>query len=232
MAVTLFGGGVSDMRGSIGGTTFTRTKAGSISRQRVKPTNPQTTFQTDQRSILTELSQAWGQVLTQAQRDAWAVFGVNFPSTNKLGQAVILSGIQAFSRIGARLVSVGESYLANAPADQNVSELQTLTLTADIGAGDFAAGFTFVGDDSDDRLVLRLTPGLSPGLSNIANRLRQVGALVVASVSPEDIEALYVARFGALPQVGQKVVMRGHYLRVANGAVSSELQAYAIVVST
>lgn len=232
MANVIFGGGVADMRGSTGGTTYSRGKGGSVQRARVKPTNPQSTFQMDQRSIMTELSQAWSQTLTQEQRDGWSAFGVSFPSTNKLGQAIQLSGIQAFSKIGARLVAAGSPYLADAPADQNVGELQTLTLSGDIGAGDFELGFTSVGTISGDRLVIRMTPSISPGISNVGNKLRFVAATAVNPSSPVDLTSLFASRFGGPPLVGKKLVCRASFLRVANGAASSELEAYAIVSET
>jgi hypothetical protein len=232
MAVTEFGGGVAQLRGSIGGTTFTRTKTGAITRNRVKPTNPQTVYQTDQRSIITELSQAWGQTLTEAQREGWSTFGVNFPSTNKIGQAMNLSGVQAFQRIGARLMAAGEDYLAAAPANQDVVELQTITLTADIGAGAFEVAFTETGTLTTAKLVVEMTPGISPGISAYQNRLRQILVTAADPTSPIDLETAFAARFGALPLVGQKVAVRCHFIETTTGAVSSPLSATAIVVST
>jgi len=232
MAITSFGGGVSDMRGSVGGSTFTRTRAGAITRQRVKPTNPQSQYQMDQRSIITELAQAWGQTLTQAQRDGWSTFGDNFPSVNKLGQQVLLTGNQAFSRVGGRMLAAGQSYLSTAPADQDVAELQSVTATLDIGAGNFELAFTSVGNLGNDLLVIEMTPGISPGISNYTNRLRPVVYTAAAPTSPIDLESGFVARYGALPQAGQKVGIRAHFLRVLNGAVSSPLGTSGIVVST
>lgn len=232
MALTRFGGGVAELRGSTGGNTFTRGKAGAVQRSRVKPAQPQSSFQLDQRSILTELSVAWGQTLTQVQRDGWAIFGQNFPSVNKLGDVISLSGIQAFQGVGARLMASGTAYLAVAPANQDVSELQTVTLTLDIGAGSFQLAWTAVGTLDDDKLVVLMTPGISPGITNYASLLRPVLYTAIDPASPTNLEAAFIARFGALPQVGQKIGMRGHFLRSTNGAISSDLSAAGLVVST
>lgn len=232
MAQVRFGGGVAEMRGSTAGTTYTRTKAGSIARQRVKPAQPNTSYQIDQRSIITELSQAWSQTLTQSQRDAWTEFGVSFPSTNKLGEAVILSGVQAFQRIGARMLAAGEAFLSDAPANQDVSELQTITGTYDVGAGAFQLAWTSTGTLTDDLLIVEVTPGISSGISNYSNRLRPIVYTAVDPTSPTNLEAGFIARFGSLPLVGQKIGVRAHFLRTTNGARSSDLGTSGIVVST
>lgn len=232
MAVVQFGGGVAGMRGSSGGSTYTRTKAGAIQRARVKGTQPNTIFQSDQKSIISELSTAWGQTLTQAERDGWRDFGVAFPSVNKIGETVLLSGNQAFMRAGAALVAAGESYLSAAPANQDVAELQSLALTADIGAGNFEVAFTNTGDKSADLFIGTMTAGLSPGISNIGSKLRRTITSAADPSSPVDLSAAYALRFGGLPLVGQKVVIRGYFLRPANGATSSYLESSAIVVST
>jgi len=60
--------------GSIGGTTYSRNASGAIARQRVKPTNPNTPAQSQNRSRFGGSSGSWGSV-DAAQRAAWNGFG-------------------------------------------------------------------------------------------------------------------------------------------------------------
>lgn len=232
MALTSFGNGVTDMRGSISGNTYTRTKAGAMTRARVKPTNPQSEAQLEQRSILTELSTYWAQTLTQAQRDGWNEFGVAFPSTNKLGAVINLAGFNAFQRCNGALMAAGLAILNAAPADQDVSELQTLAVTMNVGAGASNITWTATGTLTDDVLVIRSTPGISPGISNFTNKLRYVAADGPDPESPLAWESLFIDRFGGLPLVGQKVGIEAQFLRSTNGAFSSILRATCIVTSS
>jgi len=232
MAKILYGGGVAEMRGSEAGTTHSRNKGGSYTRQRVTPTNPQSVRQQEVRSGLSELATAWGQTLSQSQRDGWKSFGIAFPTSDVFGAVIPLTGNQVYTRINQRLFDASLARIDDAPANQDVDELLTLTLGADIGAGDFDVTFTPAPLSANDRLQVFCTPGLSPGVSFVKNKLRLISTAAAATASPLDIEAAYVAQYGALPLVGQKVVVECRVLRGTTGAISARLQSSAIVVST
>jgi len=102
---------ITQASGSIAGVTYARSKGGTLYRRaRAIPVNPQSTYQTQVRDALTSAVNQWVG-LTQAQRDAWDVYGQNVPVTNKLGSTVTLSGqnwfnawmtaqLQALSKLG------------------------------------------------------------------------------------------------------------------------------------
>jgi len=232
MAKILFGGGVAEMRGSEAGTTFSRNKGGSYTRQRVTPTNPKTAAQQAQRSRVSELASAWSNVLTQTQRDGWGTFAANFPTTDVFGAVIVLTGAQAFSRIGSRLMAAGLDYIADAPADQDVTDLVTVEATADIGAGGMEITFTPTLLAADDHLQVFCTPGISPGISNARNKLRLIATSFAAEAGPFDYQPGFLAAFGALPQVGQKLIIEVRSLRSTNGAIDSPLRADVLVTST
>lgn len=88
----------SQASGSIAGITYSHNRGGMYTRQRVKPTNPNTTLQQARRNSFGTLSSRWGAVLTQAQRDAWEVYAQNTPTVDRLGNQLILTGQQMYVR--------------------------------------------------------------------------------------------------------------------------------------
>ena len=91
MANVRFGGGVVDMRGSIGGNTFSRTRSGSVVRARSNPINPQSPAQVAQRLRMSAANTAWSG-MTAAQRVAWETYAANVPVTNAMGEVVYNTG--------------------------------------------------------------------------------------------------------------------------------------------
>jgi len=92
------------MSGSMGGATASRNRGGQYFRQRVVPTNPNSTRQQAVRAIFAGLVSAWCNTITSAQRAAWTTYANNVPVTNALGDAVTLTGQQFY--IGANTARV------------------------------------------------------------------------------------------------------------------------------
>jgi len=146
MALIQFGAGITDMRGSIAGTVFSKNRYGSYARGRTVPVNPNSTRQQAVRNILGQLVSAWSMILTQAQRNAWEVYAAACNFTNKLGQTIQLTGYNHYIRSNvARLnngmtrVDTGPTELSLPPTDGSfavdVSEAsQLVTVTFDDSA--------------------------------------------------------------------------------------------------
>jgi len=108
MAKIVFGGGVSQASGKIGGTVYSRNKGGAYSRNWVMPTNPQTSRQTNQRNLLALKSAAW-RTLSDGERDAWVSWAGDNPILDRLGNSIVLSGAQAYNRININRTNAGDS---------------------------------------------------------------------------------------------------------------------------
>lgn len=115
MATIAFGGGVSDIRGSIGGTTFSRNRNGAYARARTQPINPGTSKQTEIRERFGFLATQWSE-LTAAQRLSWDVLGSQIVRLNRLGQPYTLSGQQAYNSVNQVRGSFGLLPTATPPA--------------------------------------------------------------------------------------------------------------------
>lgn len=104
-----------EIRGSIGGATFSRNRSGSYMRRRAVPVNPNTPRQNDARGRMTNLAILWTTTLTQDQRDAWDEYAANVPSTNKLGEAINLTGINWYVSTNSLILQAGGTRLDDAP---------------------------------------------------------------------------------------------------------------------
>lgn len=115
MALFLSGPLVGEIRGSEGGTTFSRNRFGQYTRQRSVPVNPNSSRQSIARFRLAQATTFWSVVLTQVQRDAWILFGNNVSWLNGLGQPVSLPGFQHFVRMFAAFLQGTLSFVPNGP---------------------------------------------------------------------------------------------------------------------
>jgi len=98
MALVKFGGGITQMAGSIAGNVFARNRYGNYVRSRTKPTNPNTDLQVAVRAALAFLTARWSGTLTIAQRAAWDLYASNVVMTNRLGESMHLSGYNHYIR--------------------------------------------------------------------------------------------------------------------------------------
>lgn len=131
MALIKLGGGVVDIRGSIGGTVFSKNRYGSYTRGRTIPVDPGTTAQTKIRAVYGQVRDAWFNTLTAAQRAAWAVYASNVSVQNRLGESITLTGWNMFSRTNACMLYNDYAIVADAPTEFSMAEQDsTLAVTA------------------------------------------------------------------------------------------------------
>lgn len=98
---------ISEGRGSVGGMTFSRNRYGPYTRARVVPVNPNSPRQYFARGVFTVLANRWVNTLTQAQRDAWNLYGENISWLNSLGQTVHLTGYSHYQRSNGAIIAAG-----------------------------------------------------------------------------------------------------------------------------
>jgi hypothetical protein len=101
MALVKFGGGVAQMSGSIGGTTFARNRSGNYARNRTRPVNTRSIGQESIRTALSYLTMAWASTLDATQRTAWATYATAVAVKNRLGESTYLTGFNHFVRANA-----------------------------------------------------------------------------------------------------------------------------------
>jgi hypothetical protein len=106
MAEVLYGAGIQEFRGAIGGTVFQRCGSQPSARGRRRPINPRSSYQLPVRYSLAYHATRWLTELDASQRLAWATYAATYPFYSKLGREYLLSGFQMFlrsNRLGYRL---------------------------------------------------------------------------------------------------------------------------------
>lgn len=120
MALIRYGEG-QQRSGSIGATVYSHNRYGAYVRARSIPVNTNTDRQVAVRNALRDLAIAWDNDLTQAQRDAWEVYGANVSWKNRLGDAVRLTGLAHYIRTNTQSVALGFGRIDAAPAILNLA---------------------------------------------------------------------------------------------------------------
>ena len=205
MAKLKFGMMVVEGRGKLGGHVLSRNRGGAYARTKVTPVNPSTSYQQGARNRLAARAQGW-RGLTQAQRDAWNAAVSDFARTDIFGDIRNPSGQNLFVLINVNLVNSGLATVSVPPVAMATPPIVATSATIAVGTTQFDVAFTGAGLVTD-AIHIWATDGLSPGISYAKNRLRFIGSVAGNTASPEDIWALYVARFG-VPTVGQKVIVQ------------------------
>lgn len=114
----------TQVSGSIGGTTFSRNKGGLYTRARSVPVNPNSPAQIAARNAFSSLVNAWTEILTGTQRDAWDLYALNTPVTNVFGDSKTLTGQQMYIRSNQPRVRDGQPRVDAGPT---VFDLGTFT---------------------------------------------------------------------------------------------------------
>jgi hypothetical protein len=125
MALVKYGGGVTQMSGSTGGTTYARNRFGNYMRSRTKPVNPNTQTQDDIRTALSFLAGQWAAVVTAVQRSGWATYAAAIAMKNRLGESVYLTGFNHFLRSNVEAQRQTNLYTAAAPTELALPEKDT-----------------------------------------------------------------------------------------------------------
>jgi hypothetical protein len=141
VATIKLGAIASDIRGSIGGTVFSRNGGGAYAKARTKGTDPNTALQQVMRGIMSGMIGAWA-ALTAAVRADWAVYARQVPFINRLGDAINLSGYNMFVRTKSICELIGATMPAAAPTVMYLSETDpTVVITPDASSKNVSVAF-------------------------------------------------------------------------------------------
>jgi len=122
MAIVIYGAPVDELRGSIGGVTFSRTHAGPVAKLRTKPRVPFSTPATLSSQLLSFFSGNWNLTLTDQQRIDWNTLAANTIWQNRLGENYSPLGINLYVRANTLLTLALRSTQPVAPAAADEGE--------------------------------------------------------------------------------------------------------------
>ena len=186
MALITFGAAVSNISGSVGGTTFARNRGGAYMRSRTVPLNPKSPSQFDVRLQFGALAQAWSADLDEAQRSSWDSYAIGTPIVNKLGQERLLSGINWFVGNNALNQAVGAPRIDTASSSNGVGSAFGLTVEPNAATNTFdITGFGGIQTlpASGRGLLVQISRPQSGGVNFFAGPFRQAFGQVLTDVT-------------------------------------------------
>jgi len=101
--------------GNVGAINFTRWRGINVARTTFVYSDPNTPAQMSQRALLTSLAQAWGGLLSAANRETWADRAADQVFKNRLGVEYQPSGYQLFMKWNLQLMVISDLINYNAP---------------------------------------------------------------------------------------------------------------------
>jgi len=169
MAKVLYGGGITEYTGSIGGLTFQNTRAGHIVRTRPGRSK---TMSKKQNSIIVNNSyflKYWFG-LNSFQRAEWQDFADDYPLTDKWGQTKLLNGCNYFIYINnnRQLLGLSVKYTPSFPTPPSAIGSFDLKLYLN----SFIIIFDIAQLDNDAGVVIYTTPPMRRYTDSIRSEIR------------------------------------------------------------
>ncbi len=223
---------LSEMRGKVAASVYTKNKAGAAIRNRTTPINRRSTSQTQKRQQLSSLSSSW-RGLTASQIAGWNAAAASFPQQDSLGQTIFLTGAQLYIRCNANLLLTGGALITDAPAPTSFDVLALGASAFDASAGTMTQAFTPTPVPAGFNLVIRATRPLSAGKSFVgSSEFRFIQSVAAAGASPANIAAAYIAKFGAITgATGQKVFVEAFLMETLTGLAGIPVRTSALIVA-
>ncbi len=208
MAIFTPGAIISEIRGSIANVTYSRSRAGAISKQKLIQTNPNSPAQIAIRALQAQAVAAW-QTLPQVDQDLWIAFSASQLSRARIDGSHKLSGYNAFIRFFIVRNQYGLAGNPTPAAQLPLGSYSSMSFTA----SPTSLIFNITGNNTnpDIILVFRLTDGLSPGISSVNQSLL---IIVSEQQAPNgtiavNLVAQWVARYGPIGAAsGKKIFAR------------------------
>lgn len=216
---------VVDGRGKIGGQVASKNAAGAYMKNKVTPSNPQTTRQSTVRALFGTISAGWS-ALTTAQIAAWNEAVADWTTTNIFGDLKKPTGKALYQRLNNQAQSAGLSAVTDVPEK---AALPNAPVTA-VPIGIAAATLALTGADTaaSTQVVVFAAAPVSAGTKNVKSKLRQIYSVAGDSYSATDAFAAYETKFGTLA-TGQNVYVAVKY--VLSSGQASPLQIVKATIS-
>lgn len=202
MASIKYSGLVTDIKGSIGGTTFKGTRSGTVIQNKV--TKPPTTVNGAKitkadagRQMMTIANNVQGwKGLSAEDRNSWDMAAPNFPFKDKFGNEYTPSGYQLYQSINADLQLISEPVLTLPPTPEAWENCPEFEIVYDISDGEL---FNDLGTPPTGYAIsLFMTRPLSAGTKGNLRDFRYIATAKAGDLFPTDLLPAYQRVFGAV----------------------------------
>lgn len=220
MARVQYGAFITELKGSIAGSTFQSSRHGFTVRN--KPISPKlrSAAQNTLRDYWRIVSQHW-RTLLQADRDSWAAVAPSWPAVDSYGYAITLTGFECYMRSNYKLYIVSQKIEDVGSLPVVLYDPGIITCEALFGAGTILLDFSNGPVGADTALIVESAAPSSAGTSYRSSSMRGFVILDVGEVSPYDLAAAYVKRWGLFPPEGSRFSVNVSVVSKINGTSSA-----------
>jgi hypothetical protein len=204
----------------VGGLTYSHNRYGMYCRTKAMPVNPNTALQAAQRQRLSTLAIQWRDTLTEPQRDAWAVYALNTPVTDKLGQSQTLTGLNWFIACNTLRLQAGLAVVADGPVAYGLADMTPPVPTFDASADTVSTAYTNTDEWANEiggALMIFASAPKGPATNFFKGPYKYLGKELGAVVPPVSPDVLPLIDLVA---EGQKAFFKAVAIR-ADGRISS-----------
>jgi len=186
---------VSDMRGKLNGSVMSKNRSGSYVRNKVTPSNPQTSAQMLIRGIFSEITKGWSN-LTDNQRQSWENSVEAFQGTNIFGDSVKPSGKTLFQKLNQNLMITGQASVTTCPTPAELPYATVSSAIFDVSDGELLVASA--GSLTGAKVLFFATAPLTQGTKFVKNKLRKIAVQDGDDNTEYNIYSSYQAKFGNL----------------------------------
>lgn len=201
-----------DVRGKIGGIVYSKGRSVHTQRKRLKPFNPQTSYQTIMRALTKQFSQAW-RALDPANITAWNDQAALSVKSNIFGGKYRTTGHKLFVAQNVEAFLNGASTQIDLPfvqTDGNIISLVSINPDS-TGTPKFEVVIDTV-PATDQSIIIFASNQLSAGISNFTGKHRRIGIYSATDFATKTYDMItdYTKRWGNMIS-GKKVSVQCYY---------------------
>jgi hypothetical protein len=228
MARIIYSGLVTKISGSVGGTTFQANAYGFTVKNKANMVKPNSPTQNKAKLILSVITKGWNQ-MDDSGRNNWNTFAGVVPQYAKHNPSSVLSGFAAYVRWHVALYQ-NQALTGPIVSTPNLTPpiLDTATFTLVNAAGVLTLNPAFNHGDENWGVNISLSRPFSVSQNFIGTTPRNIIGDVNAN-TPFDITAKYLAAFGTLPQVGDRVPLQYVLYDALGGIVVAPVKMILVV---
>jgi len=216
MARVKYGALITEIAGSIAGTTFQKNRYGFTIKQKPTMVRPQRTSQLGRQQSMRALQTAWF-ALTDADRAAWNTYAATYPRPTRLDSSSFLNGYNYFCSYHL-LRSLHDTVIVTQPtgAQETMDDIEIILTEVD-PALNLSGGVTISGGSWV--VLLFISRVVSTTIYKQKSKLRFIFSAISSGSLIADIASEYTAIFGDIPNSGDLVFIRRVGLNTANGQI-------------
>ena len=230
MARITYSGLVTNIRGSIGGTTFQNNAYGFTVKNKANMVKPNTVNQNLAKLVFSVATKAWGQ-LTESDRANWNSWAATYPQFAKNNPSSVLSGFAVFTKQYANhLIHNGLSVTPINSPDFTLIPLDTVSFVLHNSGGILTLNTTWVINDEswDVNLYMSRPFGLAQNFSGTSPKFIKATSSADLAIN---LTTPYINAFGALPPINSVVFIDVQLYNPQNGQVPAKSSQRVVVVA-